>query len=293
MLGSRALASALLVTLLVTLPAARPALAQKSDTLPPGVKAITDQIKIEPVLGTKLPLDRTFTDHNGKKVRLGDYFDGKKPVLFTLMYYRCPMLCGEVLNQTLDSLKQIDWTPGNEFDVLTLSINEKENATLAKLNRQKYLQKLGRPIATKGVDFLVGREPDIRAVADSVGFGYVRTDDEANPIAHGAAIYILTPNGELHSCLKPAPNSATWFLPRTIKYKLLEASEGKQGSFVDGFLHWCFAYDPENYNYSVQATAIMKIAGGLTVLILASILLPVWLKSRRRKGPDADATTKE
>ncbi|MHC4913728.1 MAG: SCO family protein, partial [Planctomycetota bacterium] len=235
-------------------------------------------IDIVPNPGAQVPLDRPFVDERGKKVQLSDYFHGEKPVILTLGYYRCPMLCDLVLNGVVDALKSADWKPGREFDIVTISIDPLETPTMAKLKKQNYLKSLGIPSAGRGWHFLVGRGEDARAVADSVGFGY-RYDEARKEYAHAAGIFLLTPDGKLSRCLR-----GITFDPSTIKLSLVEASQGKQGSTIDSLLLWCFNFDENAGRYSLQATAVMRIGGLLTVIVLAAILLPVWLRARKRKA---------
>jgi len=270
------------------LASAAPALAQgRVEGMTPAEEDIVERIRIEPVPGTMLPLDRPFVDETGKKVRLGDYFGKDRPVLLVLVYFRCPMLCGEILNQTIDTLKEVDWDPGREYEIVTVSFDPLETPRLAAKKKQNLLAEFDRPTAARGWHFLTGKEKDIRALAASVGFKYVWVE-ERKEYAHGAAIYVVTPSGKLSRCLMPRADPM-WFEPRTVKFSLMEASEGKQGSTVENVLLWCFQYDPSAHEYTLQAMNVMRLAGGLTVLIVALIVVPVWLRSRRKKGAAPEA----
>jgi protein SCO1/2 len=250
---------------------AAPARGQRAEPRP----AELEGVEISPVPGTQVPLDRPFVDETGKAVRLGDYFGANRPVLLNLGYYSCPMLCGLVLNALLDGLKGLSWDPGKEFEVVTISINPKETPQLAKLKKQNYVKAYGRPAANRGWHFLTGREEDIRAVTDSVGF-YYRYDEKSGQYAHGAAIFILTPRGVLSRAIR-----GVQFDPQTLRLSLAEASEGKQGGTIDSLLLWCYHYDEESGRYSFQAMTIMRVAGVAVLVLLAALLLPVWLRRRR------------
>jgi protein SCO1/2 len=250
---------------------AAPAPAQRAEPRP----AELEGVQIDPVPGTQVPLDRAFVDETGKAVRLGDFFGAERPVILNLGYYSCPMLCGLVLNALLEGLKGLSWTPGKEFEVVTISIHPQETPQLAKLKKQNYLKAYGRPGAARGWHFLTGKEADIRAVTDSVGFFY-RYDEKTNQYAHGAAIFILTPKGVLSRAIRGVE-----FDPQTLRLSLAEASEGKQGSTIDSLLLWCYHYDESSGRYSFQAMAIMRVAGVAVLVLLAAILLPAWLRRRR------------
>lgn len=250
---------------------AAPAFAQRAEPRPPELEGVD----IAPPPDAKLPLDRPFVDETGKAVRLGDYFVGERPVLLNLGYFRCPMLCGLVLNGLLEGLKGLDWDPGKQFEILTITIDPRETPELAKLKKQNYVKAYGRAAANAGWHFLTGREEDIKAVADSVGFFY-RYDEKTNQYAHGAAIFVLTPQGKLSRTIR-----GIQFDPQTLRLSLAEASEGKQGGTIDSLLLWCYHYDEESGRYTFQAVAIMRVAGIAVLVVLAAFLLPVWLRRRR------------
>ncbi|MHC4470346.1 MAG: SCO family protein [Planctomycetota bacterium] len=249
------------------------ALAQRAEGPVPSLEGID----IVPNPGAQVPLDGTFVDERGKKVRLTNYIGGEKPVILTLGYYRCPQLCDLVLNGVVDALKAVDWEPGREFEMVTISIDPLETPMMAKLKKQSYVKSYGRASANRGWHFLTGRDADVRAVADAVGFGY-RYNEDRKEYAHAAGIFLLTPTGKLSRCLR-----GIQFDPKTLRLSLLEASEGKQGSTIDSLLLWCFHYDETAGRYGLAATTVMRIGGVLTLIVLAAILLPVWLRARKRK----------
>ena len=266
--------AALLTVVALVLGTASVASAQRTEALPEELRGIS--LDAEP--GAQVPIDRPFVDETGKKVVLSDYFDGEKPVIMTLGYYRCPMLCDLVLNGLADALKALSWEPGREFEIVTISFDPVETPMMAKLKKQSYVKYFGRTSAHRGWHFLVGEKDDSRAVADAVGFGYTWNQKQKQWI-HPAAIFILTPDGKLSRCIP-----RTTFEPRAVKLSLVEASEGKLGSTIDSLLLWCFHYDEEANRYSLAATAVMRIGGFVVMIVLAAILLPVWLRSRKRKA---------
>jgi protein SCO1/2 len=143
-----------------------PAWAQLADQVPEALQ----EVGVTEHLGAKLPLDATFTNERGERVSLGQYFDGERPVILTLNYYKCPMLCGLMLNGVVDGLEQLAWSPGDEFEMVTISINPLETPELAAAKKQNYLKRLDRPGAGEGWHFLTGYELDIDRVAEAVGF---------------------------------------------------------------------------------------------------------------------------
>jgi protein SCO1 len=169
-----------------------PAAAQLADQVPDAL----EEVGVVEHLDAKLPLEATFFDEDGERVTLGSFFDGERPVILTLNYYRCPMLCGLMLNGVVDGFEAMDWTPGVEFDVVTISINPLETPALAREKKQNYLKRLGRPEAAGGWHFLTGYEPQIDRVAEALGFSYAY-DPETGEYAHAAAIFVATPDGRV------------------------------------------------------------------------------------------------
>ncbi len=257
--------------------AAAPAAAQLANQVPTQL----EEVGIEEHLDAKLPLDLAFRDENGAVVTLGDYFDGSKPVILTLNYFKCPMLCGLQLNGLLDGLMDLDWTPGQEFEVVTVSINPLETPALATEKKQNYMKRFGRPSAAKGWHFLTGAEPEIRQLATTLGFGYTY-DKETGEFAHAAAIFVSTPEGRVARYLYGIEYPA-----KRLRLALLEASEGEIGTSLDQLILYCYHYDPSSRRYSPVAMNIMRLGGGATVLVLGLTLGGYWVReARRRKKRD-------
>jgi protein SCO1/2 len=269
--ASRALAAAGLA-----LACAVSAFAQRQEPLPKELEGVG----IDERLGAVVPLDLEFTDEAGKRVRLGDYF-GRRPVILTLNYYECPMLCTLQLNGLIDGLGQLAWTPGDEFEIVTVSINPLETPTLARLKKQAYLAELGRPGAAGGWHFLVGSEKEIRALADAVGFHY-RYNEQRREYVHAAGIMVTTPTGTLARYLY-----GVVYEPKSLRLAVLEAGEGKVGSAAEQLLLYCFHYDADAGRYVVAASNVMRAAGGLTALVLGVWLASAWVKGARRRGGSA------
>lgn len=253
--------------------AASPAAAQRVEALPGDL----EEIGVDQNLDAQLPLDLSFVDEAGNAVRLGDYFHKDKPVLLVLAYYECPMLCSLVLGGLVEALRDLDWTPGEEFEIVTATIDPHETHQLAQLKKNSYLESYGRPSAAAGWHFLTGEQESIEALAGTVGFRYQYLEDE-DEYAHPAAWVLLTPDGRISRYFFGVRHD-----PKTLRLSLAEASEGKVGSVVDRFLLYCYRYDADEGRYAPVAMRIMQIGAMLTVMLLGVTLLAFWLKEARHK----------
>lgn len=270
------LASILLLTIsLIIWPKPVPA----EEPTPPELR----NVGIDPVLGRMIGLDETFTNEAGQSVRLGQYFNQDKPVVLILAYYECPMLCTLVLNNFAETLQKMDWTPGQQFEVVTVSFDPRETAQLAADKKQNYLAAYGRPGAAAGWHFLVGKEPAIKALTGQLGFKYYY-DEKQKQFAHATGIFILTPRGKLSQCLYGID-----FTPKDLRLALVEASEGKVGSALDKLFLFCYHYDPASRSYTLMATRVMQLGGTLTVLILGSVIGALFWRERRQAKALASA----
>lgn len=228
-------------------------------------------------LDAPVPLELAFVDEAGAPVVLGQYFRKGHPVLLSLNYYSCPMLCTLQLNGLVSALKQLDWLPGREFEIVTVSINPKEGPELASQKKQSYLQHYGRMEAGNGWHFLTGRQDEITALAEAVGFKY-EYDATTGQYAHAAVAYLVTPEGRLSRYLY-----GVQFDPRTLRYSLVEASAGRIGNTLDRLILLCFHYDAAQGRYAPAAMNVMRIGGGVTAAILAAFLFRAWRRESRRR----------
>ncbi|MCS6913537.1 MAG: SCO family protein [Myxococcales bacterium] len=232
-------------------------------------------VEIEPRLGTQVPVDVPFVDQEGRPVRLRDYLRPGRPLVLTLNYYGCPTLCSIHLQGVLKALRALTFTVGKEFQMVTVSIDPREGPQLAAAKRKTYLEALGRDVPEGSWAFLTGREQDIRALADAVGFRY-RYDERTRQYAHAAGIFVLTPQGRLSQVLYGIE-----LAPRDLRLALVEASRGVIGTPVDRLLLLCFQYDPARHSYAPTAMGIMRLAGAVTVLVLGLLILTMWRRERR------------
>jgi protein SCO1/2 len=259
---------------------APPALAQ----LPPGDSglpageslpgALVD-VGIDEHLDASLPMDAAFRDDSGKDVTLADYFHGNRPVLFNFAYYRCPMLCTLVLSGMVDGMKQSPLAPGEDFEVMTLSIDPRETPELAAAKKSTHVEALGKPGAVAGWHFLTGKEKQIARVADALGFRYHynrATDD----YSHAAAIFAISPDGKICRYLY-----GVVFRPNDLRLALAEAKEGKSLSLGDKLLLFCYHYDANAKGYALFAQNSMRIGGYIVAGLLALLLGGLWIRESR------------
>jgi len=219
------------------------------------------QVGIDQKLNQTIPLNLGFRDENGNRVELEQYF-GQKPVILTLVYYNCPMLCTQVLNGVESGLKELPTDIGKQFDVVTISIDPTESHVLAKVKKEMYVGMYGRPGAAEGWHFLTGDEAQIKQLADAVGFRYAY-DPDTKQFAHASAIMLLTPEGKISRYFY-----GIQFPSRDLRLGLVEASEGKIGTPVDQVLLFCYHYDPATGKYGLLISRVIQAGGALTVLIL-------------------------
>jgi protein SCO1/2 len=242
-------------------------------------------IGIEEKLGSKIDLDLLFTAENGQQVPLRSFFSKGKPVVLNLVYYSCPMLCNLVLNGEVSVLKEIPWTPGNEFEIVTISINPMETWGLAAQKKSYYMESYGRE-AHQGWHFLTDYSGNVKKLAEQIGFSY-RWDDRTQQFAHSAALMVLTPDALVSRYLY-----GIRYKVRDVRLALTEASEGKLGSIGDKILMFCFHYDPDARSYVPFARNIMRAGGVLTMLILGGVLMLLFSRERTRTAPTELVTVK-
>ena len=245
---------------------------------------ILSKIGIDQRLHQKVPLDLPFVDENGKDVRLGDYF-GKRPVLLAMVYYECPMLCTQVLNGVTGALKTMNFDVGREFDVVAVSINPREGPGLAAAKKQSYVERYGRPQTADGWHFLTGREENIRALANAVGFRYVY-DEDTKQYAHGAGVELITPKGVIARYFYGIEYSG-----RDIRLGIIEASEERIGSPIDSVLLLCFHYDPATGTYGATVMTMVR-AGGVLTMIGFAVFLVMAVRRERASGRHEAVTAK-
>lgn len=248
------------------------AAAEPADQLPKEVEGVG----VDEHLGAQVPRDVSFTKTDGKTVTLGEIFDGRRPVVLTLNYSNCPMLCSLQLNGLFAGLQGMPWDLGKQYQMVTISIDPLETTQRAAQTKERYLKIYGRPGGGAGWSVLTGREENIRKVAAAVGFNY-RYNPVNKQYAHAAATMICTPDGRLSRYL-----FGVQYDPQTLRFSLLEAADGKVGSPVEQALLYCFQYDAAAGRYAPSALKLMKIGSVVCVAGLAVFLAVLWLRDFRR-----------
>lgn len=249
---------------------------------PSGLPNALADVGIDQKLNQQLPLDLVFRNEKGEEVKLGSYF-GKKPVVLSLVYYQCPMLCNQVLNGMVTAFKVMAFRPGEEFDVVTVSFDPRETPALAAAKKKTYVDYLPeakRAGAAIGWHFLTGDEASIKQITDAVGFRY-HWDKPTNQFAHASGVFVTTPEGKLSRYFYGIE-----YAPRDLRLGLIEAADNKIGSAVDQLLLFCFHYDPATGKYGATVMNLMRVGGVITMMAIVGLLLAL----RRRNSKQVDLT---
>jgi protein SCO1/2 len=277
---------------LAALPLAQTMFAQKDmvpsgqpGALPPGERPpILETVGVDEHLGRNVDLSLTFIDENGSRVALKDFFHKGKPVVLDLVYYSCPQLCNLILNGQTAAMKEIAWTPGDQYEVVTITIDPKETVDLAQKKKAVQLGSFGK--AAPGWHFLCDSDGNAKKLAEQIGFHY-RYDSKQGQFAHAAAIFILTPEGRIARYLY-----GVRFRPMDMRFALAEASENRTTMTVEKILLFCYQYDPAKHAYVLFAANFMRAGGALTVVIVAFFLFRMF-RMEKRRAAELRATWKE
>ena len=232
-------------------------------------------VGIDQRLNNQVPLNLKFRDETGQTVTLGSYF-GKKPVILSLVYYTCPMLCTMAENGLLNALRDVKFDIGEQYEVVTVSIDPTETPGMAMGKKAVYVGLYGRPAAKQGWHFLVGDDPDIRALSQAVGFHY-NYIPETKQFAHATGIIVLTPQGKVSRYFYGIQYPA-----RDIRLALVEASDEKIGNPVDAVMLYCCQYDPHTGKYGMVVAHVLRIAGAITLLCMGTMILALSRGGKRQ-----------
>jgi protein SCO1/2 len=238
-----------------------------------GRPAILEGIGITQQIGATVPLDIPFTDEHGRSVHLREY--SGKPVLLALVYYQCPSLCNLILNGVLRATKRLDFAAGDQFEIVAVSFDPREDHTIALPKMLGYVAEYGRSGGTNGWHFLTGVDSSIQQLADSVGFHY-RFDSASNQYVHASGIILLTPDGRVSRYFYGINYPA-----RDLKFGLMEASGGKLGSPIDQVQLFCFHYDPSTGKYAPAIMHVLRAAGLATLGSLLFFVTAMLVRERR------------
>jgi protein SCO1/2 len=249
------------------------------------LKPELDGTEITERLGQMINKDLIFKNHNGEEVTVGDYFDGTKPIVLQVAYATCDQLCTLVLNGGVEALAALNLQPGEDYQILTFSIDHEENTATAYSRRKNYIELFKtrdtihgpRQIDESAWVFHTGSKEDNRLLADSVGFGY-RYDETAvtNQYLHQAVTIILSPEGKITRY-----HYGVIYSPSDMKLSLIEAGQGKVGTTVERILLWCYSYDPKLGGYTPSVLKLMMAGGVLTLIGVFSVMFVLWRKELR------------
>lgn len=262
-----------------------PAFAARQDINPPEVDLhnLAHQIGFDQHRGAMIPLDLAFLDEHGDTVKLGQYFHTSKPVLLILVYFRCPMLCDQVLNGVTRGLMEVPFSAGKDFEVVTVSFDPQDGPIDAVKKERMVLTRYGRANAASGWHFLTGPQSSIHALTQAVGFRYAY-DPRLNQFAHPAGIVLLTPQGKISRYL-----FGVEYRPRDLRLGLVQASQGTVGSLTDQVLLLCYHYNPATGKYDALVARLLFWGGVLILAIVVGMLLILFrLGPKRMEVEESD-----
>jgi protein SCO1/2 len=245
----------------------QPTIGMQDSNLKPALPGALAGVGIDQKLDYQVPLNLSFVNEAGATVPLSSFFHSKKPVILALVYYRCPMLCTQILTGLESSLKAVSFTPGQDFEIVAVSFDPKDTWQLAAAKKQTYLKRYGRANSANGWHFLTGDETNIKALTDAVGYHY-KYDPATDQFAHASGIMILTPDGRLSRYFYGVE-----YAPRDVRLGLVEASQNQIGTPVDQVLLFCYHYDPATGKYGALVIKIVRVAGASFVLVFGGILV--------------------
>jgi protein SCO1/2 len=274
------------ILLALALSVASPALAQyglrETGERPKDVPApVLEEVGLEERLGASVPLDTGFVDGKGRPFRLREAFDGTKPVVLSLVYYDCPMLCGLILSGAAQAMRENGLALGKDFEAVTISFDPEEKPAQGEERRRGYLQSMGLSDAGREWPFLVGTAAASRAVADAVGFRYAR-DQATGEWAHVAAIFVLTPDGRVSRYLYGVE-----YPGKDLRLALVEAAGGRVGTSFDRLMLTCYRYDPATRRYEPYALGFLRVGGALVLAALAALIAALVVRERRARARSA------
>ena len=245
---------------------------------------ITQDVKVDQKLHNQIDLSLPFTNESGEEVLLGEFFGSGKPVILTLVYYGCPMLCGQILEGTTRALKADrfgDLEIGEDYSVLSISFDHTEEHSLARKKKATYVTRMNREGTREGWNFLVSDSASVAQLAEQVGFRYFR-DEASRQYGHSSAIIVLTPTGRVSRYFFGVD-----YDPGDLRLGLVEASEEKIGSLADELLLLCFQYNPETGSYGFAVMGAIRIVG--TIVLIAMVAFIVRSMRRGRDESDSDS----
>lgn len=232
-------------------------------------------VGIEEKIGSSIDLNLLVTDEAGEKKPLSAFFRAHKPVIISPVYFDCPSLCNFHLNGLTETLKSVDWSPADKFEIIAFSFDAKESADVASKKKTNYMKLYGRPGTENGWHFVTADAETVKKFTESVGFKF-KWNEKANEWSHASAAIVVSPEGKISRYLH-----GIQFEPRDVKLALNEAADGKVGNIVDSAMLFCFKYDSHQSKYGLQVFNLMKLGGAITVVALALFLLVTMTRAKR------------
>jgi protein SCO1/2 len=245
-----------------------------------GLPAQLQNVGFEPQLNAQLPLDLAFRDESGRDVQLRQYF-GQRPVLLALVYYGCPMLCNQVEQGVVGSLKMLSFNAGHDYEVVFVSFDPRETPDMAAKKKVAALSHYGRPETAAGWHFLTGKEKQIQTLTSAANFRY-SFDEKINLFAHASGIMLITPDGRISRYFYGIE-----YPSRDVRFGLVDASAGKIGTPIDHLLLYCFQYNPETARYSATILRIIRLGGILTIFTIVVGILIFRRRDVRAASPNS------
>lgn len=267
----------LLATLLLTTGAA---LAQEG--MPPTSTLESREVAADQLdtIGVTVDPQLSFTDERGYPFQLRQWFPGEVPVVLILGYYSCPRMCGQVLGEAFRALSDVDFEPGKQYRILNVSIDPKETPEIAKARKTTFLRQLAKIGGDDAWRVLVGDQDNITKLTKAVGFNYYWSD-ATQQFSHPPSLIFLTKEGKVSRIVKN-----TTFEPEDLRLALVEASEGKLGTFLDQVRLNCLTFDSRTNTYSLTARTVMRVGGVVTVVALGAM---IWILLRKERQQAATA----
>ena len=242
----------------------------------PALPPILKKVGFDQRLNETIPLETVFRDEDGREVKLGEYF-GAQPVVLVMAYYRCPMLCTQVLNGLVEGLRESRLTMGQDFRVVTVSFDPSDSPKMAVAKKANYIRAYADPKAAADWHFLTGTQPSIDRLAQAIGFRYAY-DAASDQYAHAAGIVVLTPSGRISRYFYDVHYSG-----RDLRLGLVEASQNRIGTAIDQVMLFCFHYDPTAGRYGAAIMNFVRAGGVLTMLGLGLFFVLLRRGERRRR----------
>jgi len=230
---------------------------KSSNGLPPALA----NVGFDPQLNAQIPLDATFVDEYSQPVTLRDFSAGK-PILLAFVYFSCPMLCNQVEQAVVGTLKMISFNPGTDYQVVFISFDPADTPDAALKKKHEAMSRFARPLTERGWHFLTGTAQSIDAVTKAANFRF-SYDQKTRLFGHASGILLLTPDGRISRYFYGVE-----YPPSHVRLGLVDASSGKIGSPIDHILLFCYQYDPTKARYSATILTVIRMGAVVTLLCL-------------------------